>query len=114
MNKEEIVEGNKLIAKFMGWVIDDSFPDKGRTYRSPKGNIELETTFKYHVDWNHLMAVVEEIEKEKGVTILLHPVGCEIYVCGKEISNKNSDTKIKATWLSVVEFIKWYNEQNKK
>lgn|ERR1035437_6933497 len=112
--KEVIVEGNKLIAKFMGWVIDDSFPDKGRVYRSPKGNIELDTTFKYDKDWNWLMPVVEKIEKENGVKMFLHPVGCEIYVFGKEISNNNSDTKIKATWLSVVEFIKWYNEQNNK
>ena len=44
MENKEIIEGNKLVAEFDGWVIDNSFPDKDRTYIK-NGGIELDTTF---------------------------------------------------------------------
>jgi len=61
-----IVLGNVAIAKFMGWKIDNSFPDKGRVWRL-KGAIELDTTFKFHESWSALIPVVEALMPfEKG------------------------------------------------
>lgn len=52
-----IVDGNIKIALFMGWRLDNSFPDKGRVWRL--GNrIELDTTFKFHSSWDVLMPCI--------------------------------------------------------
>lgn len=58
--KMDIKSGNVIIAKFMGWKIDNSFPDKGRVWRS-NGSIELDTTFKFHSDWNKLIPAIEKL-----------------------------------------------------
>lgn len=59
---DDTTRRNIIIAKFMGYVLDNSFPDKGRVYR--KGNsIELDTTFKYHLSWDLLMPVVKKIDE---------------------------------------------------
>ena len=60
MTEAAILEGNILIAKYMNWTIDNSFPDKGRVYRNPTGGLELDTTFKFHQDWNQLIPVVKK------------------------------------------------------
>ena len=57
---------NILIALFMGWKIDNSFPDKDRIYRSPGGAVELDTTFKFHKDWNLLLKVIKKLSGDSG------------------------------------------------
>ena len=53
---KEIKEKSIVLAKFLGYEIDNSFPDKNKVYRL--GNkIELDTTFKFHTDYNELMKV---------------------------------------------------------
>jgi len=59
-DKQLIIEGNIKIAKFMGWRIDNSFPDKGRVWILG-GNLEMDTTFKFHSSWDILMPVIHEI-----------------------------------------------------
>lgn len=60
MKTKEEIESDKALAYFMGWRIDNSFPDKDRVWR--KGNaVELETTFKFSSDWNWLMEVNDAI-----------------------------------------------------
>ena len=132
MENKEIIEGNKLVAEFDGWVIDNSFPDKDRTYIK-NGGIELDTTFKYHTSWDWLMPVVEKIFRMKigdGIEYVEYPFlrtfgmlnnhKCSSHKTeepdGKIMVRLNgfsvfkSDSLIEATFLSVVEFIKWYNE----
>ena len=53
--REVQIRRNVAIALFLGWKIDNSFPDKGRVYRSPEGYIELDTTFKFHESFDALM-----------------------------------------------------------
>lgn len=60
MKESEIVRGNTLIAKFLGWRIDNSFPDKGRVWRSEK-SLELDTTLKFHKSWDELMPSIEKL-----------------------------------------------------
>ena len=71
---------------------------------------------KYHEDWNWLMEVVEKIESLNYV-VEIKITWCRI----KQIENGNvivlrweeEKTKIEAVYNAVVEFIKWYNNQNK-
>lgn len=87
---------------------------------------------KYDSDWNWLMPVVEKIEKIKiststiGVSVEIRDKACRIFKgewCESiegftsfvsYSGNTKQYTKIEVTWLAVVEFIKWYNKQNKK
>lgn len=110
----ETLEGNKLIAEFMGW---NKMPE---TYNNEKGevvsygrsqdlytlsliNYKNANEFEYHSSWDWLMPVIKKIENinhdsavilEEQVKVLLLPIYSEI--------NK--------VWCAVVEFIKWYNE----
>ena len=88
MNKSEIIEGDKLIAEFMG----------------------EKATGGYHQSWDWLMPVVEKIEEncpEKpdwtdgntGWPCTLFSATC-------------SPWKIENTYKSVIKYIKWYNTQN--
>jgi len=106
MTQEEITQGNRLITEFMEFEISEN----GNCFKCPnqKGWILIPDT----LSWNWLMPVVEKIDKTvldgmelctviegESCTVLGTPVFCE----GK--------TKLEATWLAVVKFIKWYNKQ---
>lgn len=124
MTEEQILDGNKLIAEFMGakYDKDTSFPIHPddlwlpihgicnfKTIKIGKGKILL-----YHKSWDWLMPVVEKIENlkfeysyYKGRAIITD-LGFQNMM--NDIAFSGS--RIEATWLAVVEFIKWYN-QNK-
>lgn len=121
MENKEILEGNKLIAEFDGWILTDEFPDKNRTY-TKNGNIELDTTFKYHTSWDWLMPVVDKIEKKGCIIEISYSIVCMCRICiiGKKYEkafniindNKGGIQPISAVYKSIVEFIKWYNQNN--
>ena len=129
---ENIIENNKIIAEFLDWEFDDlsetfetpflklvdphAFGDE--QYSCKLQDFELE----FHSDWNWLMRVVEKIEN------LQDENNCAIYNVQIEqsfteiidnhtyetiIYNIDADSKIEAVYNTVIEFIKWYNEQNK-
>ena len=70
----------------------------------------------FHSDWNWLMEVVEKIER-LGYVFEIKITGCRI----NQIENgsiivlrwEEDKTKIEAVYNACLEFIKWYNEQNK-
>ena len=96
MNSTEILEGNKLIAEFI------------------KSKQIVTGWMKYNVNWNQLMLVVERIESLKH-TVYIHSNNCIIYEkVGKNhgwFIDNYADTKIEATWISCVEFIKLQQKQ---
>ena len=129
---ENIVENNKLIAEFLNW----EFDDLSETFETPFLKLVDSKAFgdeqfscklqdfelEFHTDWNWLMSVVEKIEN------LQDENNCAIYNVQIEqsfteiIDNHTSETiiydidadsKIEAVYNTVIEFIKWYNEQNK-
>lgn len=79
---------------------------------------------KFHNDWNWLMQVVEKIENSKyvdefvikkcsvfGLNVLITPISYDtfnFFHC-----TLKDETKIQTVYNACVEFIKWYNEQNK-
>jgi hypothetical protein len=131
MENEKINEGNVLIAEFMGEECHLSryyyLPQFGH-YRNSYGNIEYNETFsddqlKYHSSWDWLMPVVEKIAQfPKGSVLMMSVVGhykVQLYNQGRALGSEPhgdsgiQDSFIYATWLAVINFIKWYNEHLK-
>ena len=123
---DEILEGNKLIAEFMElkpteWGGMYSVSQDHCTCRESTPEKALNgfaSIAKYHESWDWLMPAVEKIENletEYSVTISKHT--CEIHnILVKDIDvniYKVEDSKNKATYIAIVEFIKWYNENCK-
>ena len=127
-----IIENNKLIAEFLDWEFDDlseTFETPFLKLVDPQAFGEEQFSCKlqdfeleFHTDWNWLMSVVEKIEN------LQDENNCAIYNIQIEqsfteiidnhtsetiIYNIDADSKIEAVYNTVIEFIKWYNEQNK-
>lgn len=122
---EEILEGNKLIAEFMGEEVLQI--NKGDLYPVIKGEFGLKQT-RYHASWDWLMPVVEKVSKIKCIWHDPEPSISDTYYprtfgmlnaeTGNPMVRLNSTqifdakTLIEATWLSIVDFIKWYNDQD--
>jgi len=103
MESKEIIEGNKLIAEFMGEVVhinpngiyyvdyttDDEYND----------TLTLEEWAKYHTSWDWLIPVVEKIRKVSP-----------IITRGWRVLDSIDNFDTILTFKHSVEFIKWYNE----
>ena len=88
-------ENKKLIAEFMGVVFHD---DENQYYNAD--GLHIGNTLQYHTSWNWVMPVVERIEQvHEGVPKqLLH---LSLFSTRAEVHK------------AVVEFIEWYNEQDR-
>ena len=75
-------EGNKIIAEFTG----NAFADDWH--------------LKYHSSWDWLMPVVEKCK-----TVKLKKYDYDWWLIHSPLIN----VQIKSTWLAVIEFINWYN-----
>ena len=116
-SKEDIVEGNKLIAEFMelkgfedsryGWMwlnpVSDGVHDK-ETF-----------SLKYNTSWDWLMQVVDKIESlaymhcvEKLNEIQHRSFFNESKMVNEVVNGARSEKKLEAVWLSVIDFIKWH------
>jgi len=100
MDKQQIIQNNKLITLFMS-----------------NGTTDVNHN-QYHTNWNELMPVVEKIEKLVFKDDLFYNVnilgGNSVLIIsstGDElIASESKETKLKCVYEAVVEFIKWYNE----
>lgn len=110
MTNEEIIEGNRLIAEFMGWT---THPKHGENYVINKSKYRkvpywsdcsykaMREILDYYNSWDWLMPVVEKIKQLEIVD----------FTKKKPIMNALIDIDINVLYNSVVEFIKWYNKQ---
>lgn len=120
--KTQILEGNKLIAEFMGFIFYD---DENKYYHIKDGYFLCEPSqLKYHSSWDWLMLVVEKIENvnpENNVyetdfsfqfTNRVTEYSCCVFMlhANEELFTVDAPTRIESAWLAVVEFIKWYNK----
>lgn len=129
MTQKQILEGNKLIAEFMGCKKEKNNPDlyhTGHFY-----NTEIETgigmqpsnedvygydEMKYNSSWDWLMPVVEKIEslgfwiniKKNHVTVAYD--NKNTYDSNMIHSEFGDISKIERVYICVINFIKFYNE----
>ena len=118
------IENNKIIAiaEFLGYVL------RGKNTYEYKNKLYLVEELKFHNDWNLLMEVVEKIEslefKPKTSTCIgfdsfgieIDRTRCDITRYGDFTSSLlqgNGKTRIESTYNACLEFIKWYNQQEK-
>lgn len=123
MSEQEVLEGNKLIAEFMGIKQNDfgHWINKDHLLGSQSKLFDFE--LKYHSSWDWLMPVVEKIEKDTVYDLTTNYdkryefIGWSAHwftlnSCNEilgYIEDKRFETKINAAWHAVIEFIKLYN-----
>ena len=116
MKNAEILEGNKLIAKFMG-LREIGFGENRHFIDAGNRIIAMYYNLKYHTSWDWLMPVVEKIENDDLYRVIIFRGSCDIELIESNSVDSNFETIEKSgmnknisTWLAVLEFIKWYNE----
>jgi hypothetical protein len=136
---EQIEEGDRLIAAFMGGkLIPTGNISHVNIYywQFPNGAVCPEYKTAYHTSWDWLMPVVEKIESmynyEKDKPFFTVDVfeikwtrrypdrECRVFISICTNSDgfnstwhyirTQSKSKIEAVWLAVVDFIKWFNQ----
>lgn len=118
----EILEGNKLIAEFMGYELVGKKSLRFRYWEKPLndefGSVDVlcsEDKLLYHSSWDWLMPVVEKMEVMGfGMDITPHDVKVVDYTTGNEeertvFINDNNYPKVYQIYCTVLDFIKWYN-----
>ena len=107
MKTDKIIAGNRLLAEFM-------------TGQKPESTVFFglnctASELKYHSSWDWLMPVVEKIEETNdGETIVTISSDNCLIVFGKKFSRYVAGySKIESVWLACVEFVKWWNEEQK-
>jgi hypothetical protein len=134
MTQEEILNGNRLIAKFLGLMISDAniYPHVADWVYVADDDEELRwQPARFHIDWSWLMPVWEKIGQDSTkawivdeMEITRKKCWIKAYVRGGDFA-ENWDKKllslnivgdiademlIDCVWRGVVEFIKWHNK----
>jgi hypothetical protein len=111
MTNEQIIEGNKLIAIFMAAKYNERLD---LVYLEGKPSMYSINELKYHTSWDWLMPVVEKIEGIGDYHVSIGMFSCYVsegvFIDEWVHIESDSDSKIKAVWLAVIEFIKWHNQ----
>lgn len=138
MNEQEIIDGNKLIAGFMGYSEVVIIPIGGwdvEGFKTPCPDKEVKrvsmpdndhdwhdvNNLKYDSSWDWLMPVVIKINtlgnfeynveiKTMDVSVWLDEAGKMTQVAESSFDNNPSEL-IKSVYECVINFIKWYNER---
>lgn len=130
MENKELIEGNRLIAIFCGYREIKGWDGYEYGYTlHPTINVGCigDMELKYHFSWDWLMPVVEKIEALSDKLVEKIYVSIDGKKCAMwnyfdptevlRVRDSNStmkfrkiaDSKLSATWLCCVDFIKWYN-----
>ena len=117
MSEQEIIEGNKLIAEFMGiynqQLLLNTNENIGSQYISYLGDNYI-SNLKFHKSWDWIMPVVKKIGKiyedlYKQAVITKIPISYEIESTYANVICRHVTIEINHLFERVVEFIKWYN-----
>lgn len=127
MTQEKIINGNKLIAEFMGGKLEP-FNTKINYWKwtdkthQPYNDALSEDGLKFNLSWDWLMPVVEKIEKQsngnsnKGFLVSLRSPSSVGYIDKNDVfqmpvpcdSRTLGETRIESVWMAVVNFIEWW------
>ena len=104
------IEGNKLIAEFLNIKVPNERGDKIEEEAIKNGNeLWYIDELKYHDSWDWLMPVVEKVE---SLGYWVNRINGDAWIVDNNnivvINNQMHHGGIEATWLVVIEFIKWY------
>lgn len=127
MEQSDRIEGNTLIAEFMGLKVV-CYNDVYYWHSVESGYVDIVHNEKYLSSWDKLMPVWEKIGQlpeidemeitRKKVWIKAYKEGdCRnhlliLYVVGQQYDAENTcNSLLEAIWLGVVEFINWYQKQ---
>jgi hypothetical protein len=120
------MEENGEIAVFMGYILNEerSTPQVKLFSKSGSGLIE-DHRFEYRTNWNRLIPVVEKIESiynEKHGYFGVHIRSNACCIQGTKFrpgevdayyDDVTHESKIKATFYAVLQFVRWYNQNIK-
>lgn len=118
MSEQEIIEENKLIAKFLyGHLYEDDGIDSW-IEESGKVLFYLDDA-KYHSSWDWLMTVVSKISKMyedlyKQAFITKTPIPYDIETTYADVICRHVTIEKEHLFERVIEFIKWYNSCQKE
>lgn len=111
-------ENNKIIAEFLGYnvVKEQDFLNSNYDENLLNDRLMIDRQLKYNSDWNQLMQVIEKIESLDYV-FAIHNETVNVFN-GQNNSQYYNEyfeykTKIESVFNACLNFIKWYNEQNK-
>jgi len=112
-------EGNKIIARFMGKDVMVTYSDaSGKNWNSMVGIGSMDKYDKvflqYHESWDWLMPVVDKIQK-MNLREDFSLFDFDQY-CGVDryfLFDLKIYSQLETVWLSVIQFIQWYNTQTK-
>jgi hypothetical protein len=118
MTTNEIPEGNKLIAEFMGLPCPPIYDDYSDDGENPTGRGFYDAgELKYHSSWDWLMQVKTKIDNMDNYEydVIIWRADCHInnrqeILFESSILDKR-DTLINIVWGCIVQFIQWYNSQ---
>lgn len=121
MTNEQRIKNNRLIAEFMGGVINPKWRDvvtyKFEIAPTPHSayNWALEE-MEYRISWDWLMPVVERIHSHTDAWVTIRYCECEIFDSiaperfEKIVFNEeNSENTLNAIYQAIVKFIEWHN-----
>jgi hypothetical protein len=134
MEKSKINEGNAIIAKFLGWkLITPEMRNRPETWTMgywereeietwEEDGVKHSDTFmktlcseyklKYHKSWDWLMPVFHKITKMIYDDSPSNISNEQLYAY--KLYSMHLNNSIEAVWLSVLDYIIWYNEQQKE
>ena len=133
MEPNEIIEGNKILAEFVGMKatnISNHFETTGDEFleRFQVGCVPYDEA-NFYYSWHWLIPIVEKIESiydeyHGYFGVHIYSNSCTIQGTKLRTHPENPhyayfvdhyrDTKLQATWIACVEFIKWYTDYLKK
>ena len=102
MKTEEIIAGNRLLAEFMktkSSIVNDM-------YFGADGILYSVENLRYHFSWDWLIPVVEKI-------LCTENTGLDWEGYYEKIHDSLWSINIESVWLACVEFVKWWNEEQK-
>lgn len=122
MKQEQVLEGNKLIAEFMGLVPNRW--DGGKTYAI--GEVQIIEGNEYAEDWaipkydsscDWLMPVVNKICQThvNDFSLTIKPFFYSVQISNryKKFNGQSLNSEIEAIYQAVIRFIKWHNRHMK-
>lgn len=106
---------NRMIAEFMGFKVmkEDDFLANPRAEHLK--NVMVDVAMKYHTSWEWLMSAWKHINSISGSRFILtiRPDFCYILDTNTDkeiVYNEHGATELELVYETVIQFIKWYNE----